>query len=331
MPILLTRKDVESVLSMKDTIDAVEAGFRQLGLGRVLMPQRTAIRSADWGGLHLGMPALIGGSGPEDPGVLALKVVTVYPQNPVKYGLPTTIGTLLLNDARSGALLAIMDAGFLTAMRTGAASGVATKWLAREDAETVGIFGAGVQARAQLRAMVEVRRIRKARVFDIAEPARARFAADMSAMLGIEVEPSAEPRPVASCDIVIAATSSKTPLFPGEWLLPGTHVNGIGSHSPDAREFDSEAIRRCRLIADLAEARWAEDADLQVPLAEGIITRDHVAADLGEVIAGLKEGRRDHEEITLFKSGGLAVQDAAAAARVYALAREQGVGREIEI
>jgi alanine dehydrogenase len=331
MPLLLTRNDVESVLTMKDCVAAVEAGFRQLGRGRVVMPQRTAIRVADAPGLHLGMPAWIAGDGPDDPGVLALKVVTVFAQNPVRYGLPTTIGTLLLNDARSGALLAIMDAGFLTAMRTGAASGVATRWLAREDARSVGVFGAGVQARTQLLAVAEVRAIERAVVCDVVAEARDRYAADMGARLGIPVEATSDPRACLECDVVVAATSSRTPLFDGAWLKPGTHINGIGSHSPDARELDSETIRRSVLVTDFAPARFAEDADLQIPLREGIITESHPRADLGEVIAGLKPGRTSPEEITLFKSGGLAVQDAAAAARVYQVARERGVGRVIEI
>jgi alanine dehydrogenase len=331
MPLLLTRKDVESVLTMADTIAAVEAGFRQLGLGRVTMPQRTAIRVTDHAGLHLGMPAWIAGASEGDPGVLALKVVTVYPQNPARYELPTTIGTLLLNDARSGALLAIMDAGFLTAMRTGAVSGVATRVLARPDSKTVGIFGAGFQARAQLLAMAEVLTLERAVVYDILPAARDRFASEMTDRLHLPVAAAGSVEDCLDCDVVVAATSSKTPLFAGSALRPGTHVNGIGSHSPDAREFDTEAIRRCRVIADLASARLAEDADFMVPIAEGAITKDHIVADLGEVIVGLKPGRTSPEEITLFKSGGLAVQDAATAARVYELAMARQVGRQVEI
>ena len=328
MPLLLTRKDVETVLTMKDAIAAVEEGFRQLALGNVTMPQRTAIRLSDHHGLHLGMPAYVGGT---DGGSLALKVVTVYPDNPSKYGLPTTIGTLLLNDPRTGALVAIMDAGFLTAMRTGAVSGVATRYLAREDASSVGVFGAGVQARAQLMAVCEVRPIERAVVCDPRQESRETYAAEMAERLSISVEPSGDPRACVENDIVVTASSSRTPVFEGAWLVPGTHINGIGSHSPDARELDTETIQRAKIVPDLASACLAEAGDLIIPIQEGVITEDHIHANLGEVVAGLKPGRESDEEITLFKSVGLAAQDAAAAARVYELAQAAGVGAEIEV
>lgn len=329
MPLLLTRKDVETVLTMKDAIAAVEEGFRQLALGNVIMPQRSAIRISEHHGLHLGMPAYIGGT--EGGGSLTLKVVTVYPDNPSKYSLPTTIGTLLLNDPRTGALIAIMDAGFLTAMRTGAVSGVATKHLALEDVHSVGVFGAGVQARAQLMAVCEVRPIERAVVYDKVQEQREKYADEMSERLSIAVEPTDDPRACAENGIILTATSSKTPIFEGAWLAPGTHINGIGSHSQDARELDTETIRRAKVVPDYAPACLAEAGDLIIPIQEGAITEDHIHASLGEVVAGLKPGRESAEEITLFKSVGLAVQDAATAARVYQLARARGVGEEIKI
>ena len=329
MPLLLARKDVESVLTMKDAISAVEEGFRRLALGSVTMPQRSVIRIPEHHGLHLGMPAYVGGAG--DGGALALKVVTVYPDNPSKYGLPTILGTLVLNDPRTGALLAIMDAGFLTAMRTGAASGVATRYLAREDARSVGVFGAGAQARTQLIAVCAVRPIERAVVCDVMQEEREKYAAEMSERLSISVEPSDDPRACAENDIIVAASSSKTPVFEGVWLAQGTHINGIGSHSPDARELDTKTIERAKLVPDYASACLAEAGDLIIPIQEGAITEDHIHASLGEVVAGLKPGRESNEEITLFKSVGLAVQDAATAARVFELAQAAGVGVEIEI
>jgi ornithine cyclodeaminase/alanine dehydrogenase len=329
MPLLLTRKDVESVLTMKDAIAAVEEGFRQLALGNVIMPQRTAIRIPEHHGLHLGMPAYVGGT--EGGDSLALKVVTVYPDNPSQYSLPTTIGTLLLNDPRTGALMAIMDAGFLTAMRTGAASGVATKYLAREGARSVGVFGAGVQARTQLMAVCEVRSIERALVYDPVQEVREKYAVEMSGRLSLPVEPTNEPHACVENDVIVAASASKTPVFAGAWLSPGVHINGIGSHSPDARELDTDTIRRAKVVPDYGPACLAEAGDLILPIQEGAITEEHVHASLGEVVAGLKPGRESDEEITLFKSVGLAVQDAATAARVYELAREAGVGVEIEI
>ena len=333
MPLLLTRKDVESVLTMKEAIAAVEEGFRQLALGHVIMPQRTAIRIPEHHGLHLGMPAYVGGT--EGGGSLALKVVTVYPDNPSSYGLPTTIGTLLLNDPRTGALVAIMDAGFLTAMRTGAVSGVATRYLAREDARSVGVFGAGVQARTQLIAVCAVRPIEQAIVYDPVQEAREKYATEMSERLAISVEPTGDPRVCVEAGndggVIVTASASKTPVFEGAWLSPGVHINGIGSHSPDGRELDTETIRRAKVVPDQVSACLAEAGDLIIPIQEGAITEEHIHASLGEVVAGLKPGRESAEEITLFKSVGLAVQDAATAGRVYELAREAGVGVKIEV
>ena len=329
MPLLLTRRDVESVLTMKEAITAVEEGFRQLALGNVSMPQRPVIRIPEYHGLYLGMPAYVGGVG--DGGSLALKVVTVYPDNPDKFGLPTTIGTLLLNDPRSGALVAIMDAGFLTAMRTGAASGVATKYLAREDARSVGVFGAGVQARTQLMAVCEVRAIERAVVYDPWQEGRIKYAAEMSERLSIPVEPTDDPRACVENDVIVAASSSRSPIFEGAWLAAGTHINGIGSHSPDARELDTEIVRRSKVVPDYAPACLAEAGDLILPIQEGAITEDHIHASLGEVVAGQKAGRESADEITLFKAVGLAVQDAVTATRVYELAQAAGVGATIEI
>ena len=309
MPLWLTRKDVESLLSMKDTIEAVEEGFRRLALNQVAMPQRTVIRLSEPRGLHLAMPALVQGPGASSgisAGILALKSVTVFPENPSRFDLPTTLATVILCDPHTGELLAIMDGGYLTAMRTGAASGVATKYLAREDVHVAGVFGAGVQARAQLMAVCEVRRLESALVFDPVADARNRFAAEMSAKLSLPVRATEDARACAEADVVIAATSSKTPIFDGSWLRPGAHINGVGAHSPDARELDTETVRRARIIADHIPSRLAEDGDFLVPLKDGAITADHVRISLGDVILGKSPGRlgRRHHALQVRRPGG---------------------------
>jgi ornithine cyclodeaminase/alanine dehydrogenase len=313
---------------MTECMAAVEEGFRQLAMGAVLLPQRTAIRMTDLHGLHLGMPAYVGGAG---GGVLGLKVVTVYPDNPSRYELPTTIGTLLLNDPKTGALLAIMDAGYLTAMRTGAASGVATKHLARPGASTVGIFGAGVMARTQLLAVHEARPLQRALVFDPAGEAAERFAADMRERLSIPVEVATGARECAACDIVCAATSSRTPIVEADWIRPGTHVNGVGAHAPDTREFDLETIRRVKFVADHVPACLAEAGEIMIPIHEGGYSEQDIHGSIGEVIRGTKPGRTSDEEITFFKSVGLAVQDVMTAQRVYELAGRAGIGTDVRI
>ncbi len=326
MALLLTRADVQAALTMADAIAAVEEAFRQQQQGTAQLPLRTPIRIPQHHGLVLFMPAYIGGMD-----ALGMKVVTVYPDNPSQHGLPTILATVLLNDPRTGQLLAIMDGAYLTAMRTGAASGVATKYLARPDARVVGIFGAGIQARTQLMAMVAVRPITAARVYDPRADLADAFCREMSQALGISCVAVAEPRAaVEGCDIIITASTSKTPVFDGQWLAPGTHINGVGSHSPDARELDSLTIRRSKVVVDLRSAALAEAGDLIIPINAGEITADHIRAELGEIVAGAP-GRSQADEITLFKSVGLAIQDVSTATRVYELARQKGIGQEIHL
>jgi alanine dehydrogenase len=278
-------------------------------------------------GSVLFMPALIGGMG-----ALGMKVVSVYPDNPAKHSLPTVMGVILLNDAATGQIVAIMDGGYITAMRTGAVSGVATKYMARPDARTATIFGGGVQARAQLMAVHAARPLERAFIFDIIPEQRDKFAADMTQLLGIPVEPATDVRlAVEAADVIAAATSAANPIFDGAWVRPGTHINGIGSHAPAMRELDTHIVQRSRVIVDLRAAALAEAGDLMIPIQEGAITAGHIVGELGQVITGQVPGRTSPDEITLFKSEGLAIQDVSVAARVYALAREQGVGQEVSL
>jgi alanine dehydrogenase len=325
MTLLLSRDDVARLLTMNDAMGAVEDAFRQLAQGNVEMPQRTVIRVTPHGGTHLAMPAYIGG----DMDALALKVVTVYPRNPTEHHLPTTIGLLVLSDPSSGAPLAVMDATHLTAMRTGAVSGVATKYLARPDARRAGIFGAGVQAQTQLVAVNCVRRLEGAWVYDSDQAKAKSYADQMTKTLDIPVTPVSTARAaVEGMDIIVAASSATQPVLDGAWLEPGQHINGVGSHAPHTRELDSKTILRSKVFVDSAEACLVEAGDVLIPMKEGVIGRDHIRAGLGQVIAGMKPGRESDEEITLFKSVGLALQDASTAHLVYQLARKQKAGIE---
>ncbi len=328
MALLLTRQDVETLLPMSEAMAAVEEAFRQLALGQAVMPLRSAIRVPAHNGLHLTMPAYIGG----EQDALGLKVVSVYPDNPARYNLPTVIATVLLNDPHTGAPLAIMDGTWLTAMRTGAAGGVAAKYLARPDAAVVTILGAGVQGRTQLMAACEARPIRRAYVYD-AIPERSRaYAEEMGPKLAIEVIPTEDlEHAIREADIVVAASNAHEPIFPGAWLRPGTHITGIGSHTPSMREFDTETVRRALVVVDQREAALAEAGDIIIPIREGAITEAHIHGELGQVIAGLIPGRTSPEQITFFKSVGLAIQDVSTAARLYRLARERGIGQEIPL
>ncbi|MCX6257503.1 MAG: ornithine cyclodeaminase family protein [Bacteroidia bacterium] len=325
MVLILTREDVISVLNMKECMEVVEQAFLELVNGTADLPLRIGIRPPD--GLALYMPAYLRGMK-----ALACKVVTVYKDNPSKYNLPTTIGKVLLQNPDNGDVTCIMDGGYLTAVRTGAVSGVATKYLARsENGMTAGIYGAGVQAKMQLWAMTEARNLSKAFVYDISAEAAEKFSDEMHRKLNIEIIQTTHPDDLLNADIICTASSSATPLFDGRKVKPGTHINGIGSHSPNARELDSEIIRRARFIGDSREACFSEAGDIMIPIREGAITAEHFYGELGEVIKGTKESRMNNEEITIFKSNGLAIQDAATAKLVYQKALEKGIGTKVSI
>lgn len=327
--LILSRHDVETLLTMPSTIQAVDEAFRRLAAGDVMMPQRAATPIAPHGGLHLSMPAFVGGVDGVTPhdGVLSIKVVTVYGNNEGRYGQPAIQGVLLLHDARTGQPVALMDAEHLTAMRTGAASGVATRALARPDAATVTLFGAGAQAGPQLMAVCAVRPVRHAYVVTRTGMRDAAFCAAMSERLGIPVTPQRDVRAaVEAADILCTATSSSEPLFSGEWVRPGTHINAVGAYTRTMRELDGITVRRARVFVDHLPAAQAEAGDIVLAQAEGAIAADHVAGTLGQLLLGNVAGRTEPQQITLFKSVGLAMQDAVTAAWVYRQAVAHKIG-----
>ena len=325
MPLMLSRDDVASVLKMSDCVDVVEKAFTELANGTAVLPLRIPITPPD--GLSLYMPAYL-----KEIGALACKVVTVYKNNPTKHGLPTVIGKVLVQDPETGDVVCIMDGGYLTAVRTGAASGVATKFLAREaDGQVVSVFGGGVQAKMQLEAIAVVRKLSKAIVYDIAKDAAKAFATEMSGKLGFEVVVAGSTEEAIEADIICTATSSATPIFDGSLVKAGCHINGIGSHTPGARELDTTIVRRSRFVADTREACLAEAGDIMIPIQDGELTKDHIIADLGEVITGKVNVRQADSDVTLFKSNGLAIQDVATAKLVYDRAVEAGIGINVDI
>ncbi|MBU1012112.1 MAG: ornithine cyclodeaminase family protein [Bacteroidetes bacterium] len=325
MPLLLTKADVQKVLNMKDCIEVVEKAFAELSNGTAVLPLRINIAPTD--GLSLYMPAYL-----KEMKALACKVVTVYKNNPSKHDLPTTIGKVLLQNPETGEVICIMDGGYLTAVRTGAASGVATKYLARKDKnQVIGIYGTGVQAKMQLWAMNETVSISKVLVYDLNEKAADNFVKETTAMLNLEVIKTKNPDDLLISDIICTATSSSTPLFDGNKLKPGTHINNIGSHTPNARELDTATVKRSKFVGDSKEACFKEAGDIMIPLKEGSVTEDHFYAELGELITGKKDGRVNAEEITVFKSNGLAIQDAATAKLIYDKAVAAGIGVSVII
>lgn len=322
---LLSATDVQNVLAMEGAIDILEKAFADFAEGNVVMPVRTPIKNPAANGLALFMPAFI-------PGLDALgaKVVTVYPDNPAKHSLPNVLGTIILLDPETGAPICVMEAGYLTAMRTGAVSGLATKYLARENASVHTLVGTGVQGRTQAWAVATARKLEKCFVYSIDPPDKQKvFAAAIAELTGVptEVADSLE-QAIGKSDIVTFATSAHQPVVNGDWFKEGTHINGIGSHAPGVRELDSKTIARSKVVCDSLEACKAEAGDLQIPVEEGVWNWESVRGELGDVVAGKIQGRQSAEEITLFKSVGLALQDMATASYVLTQARQKGLGTD---
>jgi ornithine cyclodeaminase/alanine dehydrogenase len=310
---------------MPDAISAVESAFGELAAGLAVLPQRIAIRDPA-PGLSLYMPAFLSQSG-----ALTCKVVSVYPTNPVQFDLPTTMGKILVQDPASGKVDCIMDGGFVTAVRTGAVTGVSIKYLARKDAKVIGLYGAGVQAEQQLVAACATASIEKCQLFDpraeVAEIFQEKYARD----LGIDIQLAGSAEEVwPGADILIAASTSTTPLFDGSAIPEGIHISGIGAHSPGAREFDTATIQRAKIVCDLTSACLAEAGEFIIPMQDGAFLADQIYGDLGEIVNGSKPGRENDGEITLFKSVGLAIQDAAVAKLVFEKAAAQGIGTDVE-
>jgi len=315
---ILSGKEVKIALPMPKAIAAMRSAFGQFSAGRATVPLRTRLGTDR--GVMLLMPAYM-----QESQDLAVKLVTVYGDNPQK-GLPTVSATVIIFEAETGRLRALMEGDALTALRTGAAGGLAADLLARKDARRVALFGAGVQGRSQLAAVMAVRDIESVALLDHVPEMAQRLAAEIGTWPHApQVTVLSDSRKaVQSADIVLAATTSLTPVFKGADLRPGTHVTGVGSFTPDMQEIDAETVRRARVVVDSRQGCLAEAGDI-------IKAGAAIDAELGEIVNGKAPGRRDDQEITFFKSVGLAAQDAAAAAAVLASAEQLELGIVVEL
>jgi alanine dehydrogenase len=315
LTLILTEAEVEALLDMPSTLDAVETVLRDQAEGRATnrARRRVALPRSGLNFMAAGAP---------ETGAMGLKVYSVASSGARFY--------TMLFDPENGELLCILQSDKLGQMRTGAASGVATKHLAREDAHTLGIYGAGWQAESQLEAVAAIRDLRRVIVYSRREESRKAFAEKMGERLGMEVETTHSADEPAAQDIVVTATSAREPVLLGEWLRPGAHVNAAGSNFLFKSEIDREVVRRASFVCvDSREELGLEAGDLLRPLETGIILPEAIY-ELGQVIAGQVRGRRGPEDITLFASQGLALEDMATARVVYDRAVERDVGREIE-
>ena len=325
MALLLDRQTIMGLLDMDKMIEILELAFGELSSGSAVMPQRTAVADAEVNGWYAFMPAQL-----KSMGALGVKAVTVYKDNPSAHDLPATLATIALMDSRTGQTVAVMDGGYITAMRTGAVTGLATKYLARANSKVAGVMGAGVQARTQLWGMASGANLERALIFSLGPPeAQRAFADDAAETLGIPVEVAGSGRElVEGVDILSLATTATTPIIDGDWVKPGLHINGIGSHAVGVRELDTKTVVKSKLVCDQVDACLVEAGDVMLPIEEGALDPADIYGEIGELITGAKAGRESDDEVTLFKSVGLSIQDISAAHYVYQRALEEGVGTE---
>jgi ornithine cyclodeaminase/alanine dehydrogenase-like protein (mu-crystallin family) len=325
---ILRADDVTRAASMREMIDAMRAAFIELSAGRAASPQRLALDVEPHAGVTLVMPAYL-----QAVESLTVKIVSVHVRNP-QSGLPLIHGFVLAIDPATGQARALIDGGSLTAMRTGAASGLAADLLARAGSDTAALFGAGCQAQTQLAAVCAVRKIRRAFIYAPHRTSVDRFIASMNASLsGVElIAAAAASAAVREADIICTATTSSAPVFDGADLKPGAHINAVGSFKPEVREIDAATIARAsKVVVDDRASALAEAGDLIQAINEGVLRSEDIYAEIGEIAAGHRRGRESESEITFFKSVGNAVQDAAAAALITARAESMNLGVEIEL
>jgi ornithine cyclodeaminase len=320
---VLSANDVTRLLPMRDCIEVMERALAVFARGEVVQPVRLMTRTADESGVLALMPAHVGGIG------FGFKAVTVFHGNDER-GLPSHQGLITLIDAETGTPLALMDGTRITAMRTAAVSAVATRHLARTDASVATIIGTGVQARTHAEALACVRELSEIRIVGRRPDAAQQLAAELADRLPARAFDDAAAA-LDGADIVATVTASPAPVFAPEAIAPGTHINAVGAYTATTREVPSETVAAARVFVDDRTAALSEAGDLLLAIADGAIDESHVVGTLGEVLIGQVQGRTDAQQITIFESLGLGLEDIAAASQVYGRALEDGIGTDVEI
>lgn len=324
--LILNHTEVEQLLPMSECISAMEDAFTALARGEAHQPLRTIFRPPEVKGVMALMPTFCASPSP----LFGLKAICVFPGN-AAIGKDAHQGGVMLFDGNTGEPLALVNASAITAIRTAAVSGLATRLLAREAAGDLAIIGAGVQARPHLIAMNCVRPLRRVRIASQSFVSAQNFANEMQPHCATPIEPvETVAAAVRGADIIVTATTSRDPVLNREWISSGAHINAIGTYSPKAREVDTATIVAATMFVDRRESALNEAGDYLIPANEGAIGPEHIRADLGEVLTGVHPGRTSTGEITLFKSLGLAIEDLAAAALVYKKAGEANAGSRVE-
>ena len=322
--LLLKQSEIKQLIEMKEVIESVETAYSMHASRKVQMPAKKYLFFKKYNGDLRIMPCFI--KNIDEAGV---KCVNVHPDNPLEHNLPTVMGVIELFDPQTGFPLSVMDGTWITNMRTGAAAGVGTKYLARHDSTTLGIIGAGKQAFTQLMALKEVMNIESAKVFCRTCASRENFAKMAKEKFGINVKAVETPQEaVKDVDVIVTVTPANKPILKTEWISEGTHINAMGADAPGKQELESGLLKKSRIFIDCWE-QARHSGEINVPVAEGIVTRDDIDAKIGDVITGKNPGRLSDEDITIFDSTGLAVQDIVTAWKVYEKALARGIGSNI--
>ncbi|AYK14088.1 MAG: alanine dehydrogenase [Methanosarcina flavescens] len=320
----LAQEEVKSVMDMSSVMQVVEQAFRQHGFGRVQMPPKSYLYYTAYNGDLRTMPAYL-----EEENITGVKIVNVHPGNPAR-GLPTVMALIVLISPETGAPIAVMDGTYLTDVRTGAAGGIAAKYLARKDSKVIGLVGAGNQAKTQLEALCEIFEPGLVRVTSRTKESSEQLIREMAGITPCEIHYEDSIEKVCDCDILVTATPTRKPIVKAQWIKEGTHINAIGADAIGKEELDPELLIRSKIIVDdMVQA--LHSGEVNVPLSKHYISENDIHAQLGEVIVGLKPGRTSEEEITIFDSTGLAIQDVASAHLVYERAVSNGLGMKVKM
>jgi len=324
--LVLSEKEVQSLAEVQELIPVLERAHIQYSTGKAVMPVRLVVPLPQIKGRITSMPGYLN----EDK-ALGIKVVTFFPNN-LKQNLPQILATVMLFSADTGKMIAAMDGNYITAIRTACVSAMATKALANPESRVLGVLGAGVQARAHIRALTQIRKISEIRVYDIFEASARHLQQSLQNEIGVKIDVVQSAREaVQGADLLVTVTTAQEPIVKADWLKPGMHINAVGSHRPDLREIDGATLAAAKIVVDSREAIMAECGDILLAIQEKAITADTIHAEIGEVLAGKKAGRTSSDEITLYKAVGIAIQDVATAHLVYRKALEQNVGTNIEV
>jgi ornithine cyclodeaminase len=324
--LIADQKLVTEVFPMEEAIPTMRRALAMLAGGDVVMPLRTMLPLPQGDAVMGLMPSYMGGLG-----AVGVKVVAAFPAN---FGTEydTHQGVVLFFDTEHGLLRAIVDATSITAIRTAAVSGLATDLLARPDAGDLAIIGAGTQAHTHLQAMRAVRPVRRVRVYSVPAESAAEFAEREARLTGLPIEAVATTEEaVAGADLICTTTTASEPVVRGAWVSPGAHVNAVGAYTPTTRELDSDLVVGARLYADRRESLLSEAGEFLIPKGEGRIGDEHIVGEIGDVLTGAAPARTSPDEITLFKSLGIAIEDLASAQRIYEICIENGLGTWVEI